>query len=151
MKNKFTKLQKLLKNKKLDTSHIEEHRDCDATIAILLGFEDVEQDTDKEWVADIPPAFKEFDCIGRCVVPRFTTTDGLKLFNFMIKSQMIPQPVVGLTFNSKTNLFTASIWDYGDKPELLAVEAATCSLAICKLFICVALGNTPKKSRKKRC
>jgi hypothetical protein len=150
VKNKFSKLQKLLKNKKLDTSHIEEHRDCDATIAILLGFEEVEQDNDKEWVADIPAEFKDFDCLGRCVVPRFTTTDGLKLFNYMIKSKMIKQPVVGVVYNSTNNKFTASVWDIKGEVESLVVDASTAALAICKLFICLVVGTAPKKTRKKR-
>lgn len=148
MKNKFSKLQKLLKNKKLDPTHIEEHRDCDATIAILLGFTDVEQDPDKEWTADVPSSFKEFDCVGRCVVPKFTGVDGLKLYNYILKKEMFIEPVLSVTYNRKTGTYTAMLYD--TEANLKEIEGTTFSLAVCRLLVLMLTDTKPKKTRKKR-
>lgn len=141
---KFPKLQKLLKNKTLTNLHIDESRDSDAIIASLLDWKHIEVDSNKEWVGDISGS-KIFGCIGKCVVPKFTTTD-YNIILSLINKVVAPSDSVTLTIH---NNFVAGVMTINGNVE--TVEAPTIPLAVCRLFIeIINSGNKKKKRGRKK-
>lgn len=129
MRKKFIKLQKLIKSKALSANHIEEHRDCDAAIAELLGWKNIEMDSMKEWTADVPPLFKDFECIGRCVIPKFTTLDYYKVLSFLNTTMKEDDRIEFVINKNKITAIMVS------KHNTVTVTAPTIALAICKLLV----------------
>ena len=141
MKKRFVKLQKLFKNGTLHGKHIEADRDSDAIIAQVLGWSDLTCDLDREWVCDIP--VKEYECLGRCVVPKFTTSgDGLKLLNHLKTKKIFKEDDrIEITYHDSVYngvlIISHTVMKKGVLPpsERYIEYAPTLPLLFCKLFI----------------
>jgi hypothetical protein len=129
MRKKYIKLQKLVKKGTLLPSHLEEHRDCDAIIADLLCWKNIALDNAKEWTADVNGPFKEFDCTGRCVIPRFTGKEYYKLLNYIIVTLLDTDRLEFIIYKNKVTIIITT------KDTAQTLSAPTLALAVCGLFL----------------
>ena len=131
MRRSYLKLQKNFKTDSLKPEHINVTRDCDAFIAFLLGWTDIELDTGKEWVGDAPQGYTKFNCLGRCVIPRFTSEQGLQLLEYLTDTKIITQKQ-NLDIKKIKSIYHITLTQ--DDVELHRVEAPTFSLGISRLL-----------------
>jgi hypothetical protein len=130
MKRTYAKLVNKYSNKTIKQTQIEESRACDAFIAHLLGWGDIHIDLGKEWVGDSPIGSKEFNCIGMCVIPKFTTIDSYILSNYILKSLKNQHFIITMT----QNVVTATLSNKkGEKSTF--ISAPTLSLLVARTFV----------------
>lgn len=137
MSKLFAKLVKQFKTKKLKLQNIDEDRECDAFVASLLGWKHIQMDNSGEWTGDTPTKTTVYNCIGKCVIPTFTTSDSLLLLNTMIETQVIkPNSVLNIEY---TNGVYSGI--YKSKKADITITTPTLSLFIVSLYISILYGK----------
>lgn len=131
MKRTYTKLNNKFAAKTLKQSHIEANRASDAFIATLLGWVSVDTDLGKEWVGNTPTGTLQYNCVGNCVVPRFTTDDSHMLAEHIIKYMMKNQHIT-ITIDNSQHL-TALIAEKKSDVTIV-VQAPTLGLLFARVF-----------------
>lgn len=109
MKRTYLKLIKNYKAGNLTQNNIKISRDCDALIASLLGWEDIELDNSKEWIGDAPLGYMHFNCLGRCVIPRFTGEHGQQLYEFMLDTIIPEDSIITYNYDADSKFHSAEL------------------------------------------
>jgi len=101
MKRTYLKLLSKHSNKTLKLHTVEANRATDAFLAHLLGWGNIELDGGKEWIGDTPNIHdKIFNCIGRCVIPKFTTENNNIISAYIMSNLKNSHITITITNNS---------------------------------------------------
>jgi hypothetical protein len=109
MKRTYLKLLKNYTSGNLTQNSIQRSRDCDALIASLIGWDDIELDNNKEWIGDAPQGLMYFNCLGRCIIPRFTGEHGQQLFEFMLDTLIPKDADLNYQYEAETGIHTLEL------------------------------------------